>query len=295
MQLTIRQRENECFYETLEEGEAITMSVFILSGAELKATARLEGPFAPANVNDPEELYRFDQNFNVRNALLQVNEMVDFEHMNENDDDEESLSEDEEPIDPDDPDANEKKRARRQRQREKFLEVKRKKEQKRILQHKRIRKDGDPFIYSTRAPKAGWYRACVEGTWHQVMAEFELRKESRLGGMDEEGHVITWEMKDILDEDKELEKDTASQEGIKDEDFQKSREKVKELRKLLNEIQSMQQQERHRLVVHGMTSEHSHSRMVLSSLLETLLFMLVTGYQVYTIRQWFSGAPALGR
>jgi hypothetical protein len=129
----------------------------------------------------------------------------------------------------------------------------------------------------------------------QVIAEIEMRKESELGGVDEDGHVITYEMKEEREEDEELEKDTASEEGIKDEDFQDTKEKVKELRRLLNEIQSMQQKERRRLAVHAETNEHSHSRMVLSSLLETLLFMAVTGYQVFTIRRWFSGAPALGR
>jgi Skp family chaperone for outer membrane proteins len=129
----------------------------------------------------------------------------------------------------------------------------------------------------------------------QVIAEIEMRKESELGGIDKDGHVITYEMKDMREEDEELEKDTASQEGIKDEDFEETKVKVKELRRLLNEIQSMQQKERRRLAVHAETNEHSHSRMVLSSLLETLLFMAVTGYQVFTIRRWFSGAPALGR
>jgi uncharacterized protein YoxC len=123
----------------------------------------------------------------------------------------------------------------------------------------------------------------------------EMRKESELGGIDEAGHVVSYETKTMMDEDKELEQDTASQEGIKDEDFQETREKVKDLRRLLNEIQSMQQKERRRLSVHAETNEHSHSRMVLSSLLETLLFMAVTGFQVYTIRKWFSGAPVLGR
>ena len=123
----------------------------------------------------------------------------------------------------------------------------------------------------------------------------EMRKESDLGGLDELGHVITYESKYTLEEDLELEKDTASQEGIKDEDFQQTRDKVKELRRLLNEIQSMQQKERRRLTVHAETNEHSHSRMVLSSLMETLLFMGITGYQIYTIRRWFSGAPVLGR
>jgi benzoyl-CoA reductase/2-hydroxyglutaryl-CoA dehydratase subunit BcrC/BadD/HgdB len=123
----------------------------------------------------------------------------------------------------------------------------------------------------------------------------EMRKETELGGIDEAGHVVSYETKTMIDEDKELEQDTASQEGIKDEDFEETRAKVKDLRRLLNEIQSMQQKERRRLSVHAETNEHSHSRMVLSSLLETLLFMAVTGFQVYTIRKWFSGAPVLGR
>lgn len=123
----------------------------------------------------------------------------------------------------------------------------------------------------------------------------EMRKESELGGVDEDGHVLSYEQHMMDEEDRELEKDTAAEEGIKDEDFQETRDKVKELRRLLNEIQSMQQKERRRLAVHAETNEHSHSRMVLSSLFETLLFMAITGYQVYTIRKWFSGAPVLGR
>lgn len=123
----------------------------------------------------------------------------------------------------------------------------------------------------------------------------EMRKESELGGLDEEGHVLSYEEKTMNEEDSELDKDTASEEGIKDEDFQETRDKIKDLRRLLNEIQSMQQKERRRLSVHAETNEHSHSRMVLGSLVETLLFMAITGFQVYTIRKWFSGAPALGR
>ena len=92
-----------------------------------------------------------------------------------------------------------------------------------------------------------------------------------------------------------MEKDTASEEGIKDEDFQETRDKIKDLRRLLNEIQTLQQKERRRLNVHTETNAHSHGRMVLSSLLETLVFICITGFQVYTIRKWFSGAPVLGR
>ena len=107
--------------------------------------------------------------------------------------------------------------------------------------------------------------------------------------------MLTYEDKSMQEEDKLLEEDTATEEGIKDEDFQATRDKLRQLRRLLAEIHSAQQKERRRLIVHAATNKHSHSRMVLSSLMETMLFMAVTGYQVYTIRRWFRGAPALGR
>jgi len=123
----------------------------------------------------------------------------------------------------------------------------------------------------------------------------EMRKESELGGLDENGNVVSYEVRLMKEEDSDLEKDTAAKEGIKDEDFHETRENIKTLRRLLNEIQSMQQKERRRLTVHAETNEHSHSRMVLSSLFETLFFMAIIGFQIWTIRKWFSGAPVLGR
>ena len=116
-----------------------------------------------------------------------------------------------------------------------------------------------------------------------------------MGSLDDEGHVISYEQKEMKEEDRLLEEDTASEEGIKDEDFQSTRDKLRTLRRLLADIHSRQQKERRRLIVHAATNKHSHSRMVLSSLMETVLFMAVTGFQVYTIRRWFRGAPALGR
>mmetsp|Transcript_41016 Transcript_41016/g.123786 ORF Transcript_41016/g.123786 Transcript_41016/m.123786 type:complete len:126 (-) Transcript_41016:373-750(-) len=124
----------------------------------------------------------------------------------------------------------------------------------------------------------------------------ELRKASDLGDIDQRsGHVISYERRTMLDEEKEMDKFVAEEGGVKEEDLQLTREQLKKLNRILNEIKEKQQDERHRLSVHAATNEHSHSRMVLSSLLETVLFMLVTGFQVFTIRKWFSGAPMLGR
>ena len=128
----------------------------------------------------------------------------------------------------------------------------------------------------------------------QITAELEFRKATELGGLDgNTGHVYTYEQKLELAEEKLLDEDTAEEEGITDADFQTTREQLRRLRRLLSDIQAKQQQERHRLMVHAATNSHSHSRMVLSSLMETVLFMVVTGFQVYTIRKWFSGNNTL--
>jgi len=123
----------------------------------------------------------------------------------------------------------------------------------------------------------------------------DMRKESELGAVDEDGHVITYEEMEMNKENAELDKDTASEEGIKDEDFDDTKEKLKDMRRLLNQVQTMQQNERRRISVQAENNEHAHSRMVLSSVIETLVFMGITGFQIHTIRKWFSGAPALGR
>jgi len=283
------------------------VSVFILSGNQLKATYSLEGPIASPDVESGIELYTKGEEFSSdkrkrRNQLMVIEE-VDFEHLSDeidddddyDDDDDDDAYDDDVAISPDDPDADKKRRDRRERQRKRFLDLKKKREKKRIETLKKIRQDGEPISNTKKAPEAGWYRMCVKSAWNQVSAEMEMRKESELGGFNEEGHVRTHEERKMMEEDSELEEDTASAEGIKDEDFEETRDKVKDLRRLLNDIQSMQQKERRRLTVHAETNEHSHSSMVLNSLMETLLFMAVTGYQVYTIRKWFTGAPVLGR
>jgi len=307
MQVTINHRRSECLYEKLNEGESVTVSVFILSGSQLRATYTLEGPIADLNVESGIELYTKGEEFHSdkRNGgkQLALSQEVDFEHLNEEIDDDDDHYDDENDdefdddssINPDDPDADKKKRERRERQRKRFLDLKKKREEKKLNAMKKIQQNGEPILNTEKAPDAGWYRMCVKGDWNQVVAEMEMRKESELGGLNEEGHVMTYEERKMMEEDGELEEDTASAEGIKDEDFEETREKVKDLRRLLNDIQSMQQKERRRLTVHAETNEHSHSNMVLNSLTETLLFMAVTGYQVYTIRKWFSGAPVLGR
>ncbi len=125
----------------------------------------------------------------------------------------------------------------------------------------------------------------------QITAEIEFRSSGSLGEPSKStGHVMTYEARALADSQKFFVPDAA-----KEDDLKKTNEMVSKLQKLMDQIRRKQSIERHELKLHQQVNEHSHSRMVLSSLLETVLFILVTGFQVYSIRKWFDAAPMLGR
>jgi hypothetical protein len=159
----------------------VTISAFVLSGSTLKATVTLEGPVADLSVNTGKELQDQANEFTNSNKKparhLAFSEVVDFEHLNEElaDDELESSNDDllKQPIDPNDPDAENKRRERREMQRKKFLEEKQKREERKLAQLAKVRQDGEPFVYTTKAPAAGWYRMCVMSSWNQVCSMIE--------------------------------------------------------------------------------------------------------------------------
>jgi emp24/gp25L/p24 family/GOLD len=275
----------------------------------LKATVQFDGPLLAVDTNNPHEI-------NTGLALHEANviydkgrksiegirfsDVIDFEHLNiaeELEENDQDSGEDGAGGDATDgSESIDERRHRRAAARRVALESRERREAHKRKQRSKVRMEGEPYVHTIQVPITGWYRFCIVGSYSQITAEIDLRKESDYGGIDtESGHVWTMQERTLEDEEKLMEADTAASEGIKDEDFEPTREKLKTLRRLLAEIQSKQSQERHRLIVHAATNEHSHSRMVLSSLLETILFMVVTGFQVFTIRRWFQSAPALGR
>lgn len=316
LQYKVPQRGTECLYEQLTENEHVTLSVIITSGAELKGRAVFEGPIAPpttdtgldlkASVGQYGQGKRFGTGAAGQRGNLHDEITYDFETDADWDDDDSDDWEDDDEYDDDAeldddrevPASGSNKSAKdRAEERNKRLEAKRKRyEEKRAAKLKKHNRagEGDAIQRTYKAQAPGWYRACVHASWYQITAEIELRKESALGGIDKRtGHVTAYERRRMLDEEKEL--DDANADGLKDDDLKKTNDQLRRLNRLLKEIRESQASERHRLSIHAATNEHSHSRMVLSSLLETVLFMLITGFQVYTIRRWFSGSPMLGR
>eukprot|EP00980_Cylindrotheca_fusiformis_P021386 scaffold8259_cov143-Cylindrotheca_fusiformis.AAC.4 len=307
MQMNIPFGTTDCLYETLNEGERVTVSVFVLSGSPLQATTIVEGPVAPLGADaDMTQFQLAIQEFEKNPSAQYTSEdyireiyVVDFEHL-------QSLDyEDDDVPPPKVPDSLDRKEVMAR-----YEQAKQRREKAVREGKKQSLMEGDPNLFTNAVPKAGWYRACIKAHADTVDVEWEIRKESQFG-MDE-AHVLSQEEFNLRQEsfisDQELEMERREEKRVfgvaaedlqymaKEEDFQETKAKIKELRGKLAEIQSLMQRERRRVTNHKQTNEHSHSRMATASLFETLVFIGITGFQVYTIRKWFTtGNPVLGR
>lgn len=284
----------------IAHSEKATISAFVLEGSELKAEITFDGPIgedpdlSTAALREAEA--KLDRRRRDDKHQIHFRYALDFDELNliEEEEEEEDMYDldDEEEFAGDD----EEEMQRLAMKRRKALEKKHHKRQKAKRQARKVREEGEAYQKTFEARLGGFYRFCLHASSVQVVAEIDLRKESELGGIDKDtGHVWTFEQKMFAQEEVLLEEDTADEEGIKDEDFEKTKEKFKTLRRLLADVQTRQEQERHRLVMHAKATEHSHSKMVLGSLFETIVYMVVTGVQIMTIRHWFKAAPMLGR
>ena len=156
--------------------------MFILSGQELKATVRLDGPVAPLDADSGNALQasidEFDKRIQQRNAveeenLLVFENIVDFEHLNIKDEYEDEEDEDDEMMRANHKDLTPSERKRiKDKQRKKILVKRQKQEQQRLHQHRKVREEGQPFQVTKKVPHAGWYRLCIDGSFYQVRVRY---------------------------------------------------------------------------------------------------------------------------
>lgn len=163
----------------------MTASVFVLSGQELKATVRLDGPIAPLTADTGNELQAAidaweKEDLSTKKAAsdkVAQEVVVDFEHLNlkdefatqnDNDDDDELIKMAKTDLSP-----SARKRLK-DKQRKKILVKRQKQEQQRLHQHRKVREEGQPWQSTVQVPAAGWYRLCVTGTFHQVRIHVSL-------------------------------------------------------------------------------------------------------------------------
>jgi hypothetical protein len=146
------------------------------------------------------------------------------------------------------------------------------------------------------------YRLCVRAKVQTIEVEMELRKSSLYGKVDPRtGHVPSLEDVEVHSEIHQLfdkEDDAtiiAEEEAIKDEDLSATREQLRILERVYQDIISKQLEERRTWNWRTIHNKHLYSHMVMGNLVETVFYMGITGWQVYTIRKWFGGGPTLGR
>lgn len=359
----IAKGSKECLYDTIEEKEYVTMSVFLSSGSHLRARASIQGPIAFSEVNSGVALQRAIDlaNRNTDGFTLHETFDVDMEELSEigviddefhddfidddaalrdyyyglDDDDEYQFMEDDQMSHKE---REEVRKAKDERNRLNAEELEKIKAERRIVaqqereemknerkaiiaerearikereetikikaESKKIEEIGESFQKTFIITTSGWYRVCVHALWNEVSVEIEMRKSSELGQPNKKtGHLQSYERRAMIQEEKRLfhkppsggvKDNTNGINEIEEKDLQVTRDQLQRLNRLLNDIRDKQYNERHRLSLYATTNEHSHSRMVLSSLFETLFYILVSGFQVWTIRKWFSGAPILG-
>lgn len=227
----------------LSYSEAVTFSVIVLAGEELKGSLSFDGPVStePKDISGKDLLHASDHYKFVpsqKDVQIVFGSLVDFEHLNpiknrQKTDDDDETSADLEREDSEDESVADK-RARRARERKKQLEQRQKAQQDLAHQRKAVRAEGDPFVKTYTARKSGWFRLCMTASWNMIDVEMDLRRGNEMGGVSPEtGHVYTLEEKALEDEEKFMEEDTAEEEGIKEEDFQATRDQLKTLRRLL--------------------------------------------------------------
>ncbi|KAL7435204.1 hypothetical protein ACHAXM_004506 [Skeletonema potamos] len=161
---------------------------------------------------------------------------------------------------------------------------------------------GEPFQKTVMVESPGWYRLCVTAKWGDIEVEMELRKSSTYGPIDKHtGHVpgsdaaLTHSEIHHLYEKEDDATVLAEEEAIKTEDLTTTKEQLRILEKVYQDIITKQLEERRVWNWRTVKNQHLYSHLVLGNLVETVVYCVISGYQVYTIRKWFGGGPSLGR
>ena len=75
----------------------------------------------------------------------------------------------------------------------------------------------------------------------------------------------------------------------------KVKETISRIRKGLTTIQTQQQHDRHRLILHSESNKRSHSHVLQGSVIETACFIAASLFQIYFVRRWFAKRSTGGK
>lgn len=167
----------------------------------------------------------------------------------------------------------------------------------------------EPYEWTKPIKAAGWYQMCVTAD-NDIDVEMDIRSSADLGGIDREtGHVYTYDDREEIDEEERLmgptveeeeaklvavELGKALQNQVRDYDIDATRELVKEVNSLVSELQKKQSTVHNRIKGHGGDARRNHKKIVRSGIIETVLYLAITLFQIYTMRKWLLGNTVLG-
>jgi len=188
----------------------------------------------------------------------------------------------------------------------------------------------EPFEITHVIPTSGYYRLCAQAELHALIVEMDARSSTRMGGIDKEtGHVYTYAQRELRNEEaaigitnnrnggssnnnskkqqqqQQLDSNTYQSEleeltkilvnQIEDADLRRTREQIKDLNAKTSDIMSEIQHRMTRIRSQEQSARRNSTNLAWSSKVETLLFALISGFQVYTMRKWLLSNTLLGR
>ena len=178
----------------------------------------------------------------------------------------------------------------------------------------------EPYEWSKHIKTAGWYRMCIQALESNIYVEGDIRSSAadKLGGVDKEtGHVYTHEKKEELEEAQKISaqnildaaeaKDAEMrrleveklrkeiESAVKDYDLELTQKLMSEMNTLIMQVQQRLSELMRRskgLEAHARKNRRRISR---SGMIETVLYLIITGFQIYTLHSWLLKNSLLGR
>jgi len=172
-----------------------------------------------------------------------------------------------------------------------------------------------PYEWTKPIKNGGWYRMCVQAD-NYISVEMDIRSSADLGGVNPKTwHVYTHDEREVLDEEARIleleasgllaeqaeakslaeELDKALKNQVEGYDLESTRKLMTEVNRLVAQVNQKQQEVHKRIKVHMDGAERNHKRILRSGLIETVLYLVITLFQVYTVHKWLLGSNMLGR
>ncbi|KAL7486692.1 hypothetical protein ACHAW6_012639 [Cyclotella cf. meneghiniana] len=335
LETPIRRRQTHCIYHLLEAKSTATFEVFVSDAdneGELTAMVQIEGPVAPASVNADSAGADAARRHNGMGAQLlrAIERWPSFVQANRHHFQEAGIIHHAFRVDFTDSgiidgfiDTRRSETREKEQERTQIEADRQRREEGREIYEESskieriVPESFEPYQWTKAIKSSGWYRICVQAEESNIYVQMDIRSSAGkdLGGVDPEtGHVYTHEMREELDEkerilrssaffakeeeenrlvEEELRKEIAEQ--VKDYDLEATRNLLSEMNSMVMQLQTRQGAYMKRSKGHELQARRNYRRIVRSGIMETLLYLLITGYQVYTIHSWLLSNSLLGR